>query len=82
MRPTGRHTATACWPAWRRSAAGEVYQACVCTQFTGTVTGTPLDFFIDGVARTSPARAAYVAGSWGRWHRCPRSFSCGAAVPS
>jgi para-aminobenzoate synthetase component I len=45
--------------------AGEVYQACVCTQFTGTVTGAPLDFFIEGVARTSPARAAYVAGSWG-----------------
>jgi para-aminobenzoate synthetase component 1 len=45
--------------------AGEVYQACVCTQFTGTVAGTPLDFFIDGVARTSPARAAYVAGAWG-----------------
>ncbi len=46
-------------------AAGDVYQACVCTQFTGTVTGVPLDFFIDGVARTSPARAAYVAGPWG-----------------
>jgi para-aminobenzoate synthetase component I len=45
--------------------AGEVYQACVCTQFSGTVTGSPLDFFIDGVARTSPARAAYVAGPWG-----------------
>ena len=45
--------------------AGEVYQACVCTQFTGTVTGAPLDFFVDGVARTSPARAAYLAGSWG-----------------
>ncbi|BBX97861.1 aminodeoxychorismate synthase component I [Mycobacterium lacus] len=46
-------------------AAGEVYQACVCTRFTGTLTGTPLDFFIDLVARTSPARAAYVAGPWG-----------------
>lgn len=45
--------------------AGEVYQACVCTQFAGTVAGDPLDFFIDGVARTSPARAAYVAGPWG-----------------
>ncbi|SPM35266.1 aminodeoxychorismate synthase, partial [Mycobacterium rhizamassiliense] len=45
--------------------AGEVYQACVCTQFAGTVAGDPLDFFIDGVARTSPARAAYVAGAWG-----------------
>src|SRR5262249_2638984 len=38
---------------------------CVCTQFTGTVAGAPLDFFIDGVARTAPARAAYVAGPWG-----------------
>jgi para-aminobenzoate synthetase component 1 len=46
-------------------AAGEVYQACVCTQFTGTLTGAPLDFFVDGVARTAPARAAYVAGTWG-----------------
>ena len=45
--------------------AGEVYQACVCTQFTGTIAGEPLDFFIDGVARTAPARAAYVAGAWG-----------------
>ena len=45
--------------------AGEVYQACVCTQFTGTIAGDPLDFFIDGVARTAPARAAYVAGPWG-----------------
>jgi para-aminobenzoate synthetase component 1 len=45
--------------------AGEVYQACVCTQFAGTVTGDPLDFFVDGVARTAPARAAYVAGAWG-----------------
>jgi para-aminobenzoate synthetase component I len=46
-------------------AAGEVYQACVCTQLSGAVTGAPLDFFIDGVARTAPARAAFVAGSWG-----------------
>ena len=42
--------------------AGEVYQACVCTQFTGTVSGAPLDFFIDAVAHTAPARAAYLAG--------------------
>ncbi len=45
--------------------AGEVYQACVCTQFSGAIAGEPLDFFIDGVARTAPARAAYVAGDWG-----------------
>ncbi|MBS9535526.1 aminodeoxychorismate synthase component I [Mycobacterium sp. M1] len=45
--------------------AGEVYQACVCTQFTGTVTGAPLDFFADAVTRTNPAMAAYLAGDWG-----------------
>ena len=45
--------------------AGEVYQACVCTQFTGTVVGSPLDFFADAVARTGPARGAYLAGEWG-----------------
>ena len=46
-------------------AAGEVYQACVCTQFVGTLSGTPIDFFADVVARTAPARAAFVAGDWG-----------------
>jgi para-aminobenzoate synthetase component 1 len=46
-------------------SAGEVYQACVCTQFTGTVAGDPLDFFADGVARTAPARAAFLAGPGG-----------------
>ncbi len=46
-------------------AAGEVYQACVCTQLSGKFSGDPLDFFVDGVARTAPARAAYLAGSWG-----------------
>lgn len=61
-RAAHRDGVLACLEAIR---AGEVYQACVCTQFTGTVTGAPLDFFIDAVARTSPARAAYVAGHWG-----------------
>jgi para-aminobenzoate synthetase component 1 len=45
--------------------AGEVYQACVCTQFSGTAAGNPLDFFVDGIACTAPARAAYLAGTWG-----------------
>ncbi|MBU3706774.1 MAG: aminodeoxychorismate synthase component I [Mycobacterium sp.] len=45
--------------------AGEVYQACVCTQFSGNVNGLPVHFFADAVARTSPARAAYLAGDWG-----------------
>ncbi|GAT08325.1 aminodeoxychorismate synthase component I [Mycolicibacterium novocastrense] len=46
-------------------AAGEVYQACVCTQFRGRLEGSSLDFFADAVQRTSPGRAAYLAGSWG-----------------
>lgn len=46
-------------------AAGEVYQACVCTRFTGHIDGQPIDFFTDTVARTAPARAAYLAGGWG-----------------
>ena len=46
-------------------AAGEIYQACVCTQFTGRLDGAPIDFFVDAVERTAPARAAYLAGEWG-----------------
>ncbi|WP_096289869.1 aminodeoxychorismate synthase component I [Mycobacterium ahvazicum] len=61
-REAHRGAVLACLEAIR---AGEVYQACVCTRFTGTVTGSSLDFFVDGVARTSPARAAYVAGPRG-----------------
>jgi para-aminobenzoate synthetase component 1 len=45
--------------------AGEVYQACVCTQIGGTLTGSPVDFFADAVARTAPARGAFVTGAWG-----------------
>jgi para-aminobenzoate synthetase component I len=61
-RQTHRAGVLACLEAIR---AGEVYQACVCTQFAGAISGEPLDFFIDGIARTAPARAAYVAGPWG-----------------
>jgi para-aminobenzoate synthetase component 1 len=56
-------------------AAGEVYQACVCTQFVGRIdTGAaaaatsstaPIDFFVDAVQRLSAARAAYLSGEWG-----------------
>lgn len=45
--------------------AGEIYQACVCTQFVGRLTGSPLDFFTDAVTRTPAARAAFLAGPWG-----------------
>ena len=46
-------------------AAGEIYQACVCTQFAGALDGAAIDFFVDAAERTSPARAAYLAGNWG-----------------
>ncbi|HET7665123.1 MAG TPA: aminodeoxychorismate synthase component I, partial [Mycobacterium sp.] len=46
-------------------AAGEIYQACVCTQFAGHLDGAPVDFFVEAAGRTSPARAAFMAGAWG-----------------
>jgi para-aminobenzoate synthetase component I len=45
--------------------AGEVYQACICTRFTGKLTGSPLEFFADAVTCTAPSRGAYLAGDWG-----------------
>ncbi|MBJ7387657.1 MAG: aminodeoxychorismate synthase component I [Mycolicibacterium sp.] len=61
-RATHRHGVLACLEAIR---AGEVYQACVCTQFTGRLDGSPVDLFVDAVARTAPARAAFLSGEWG-----------------
>jgi para-aminobenzoate synthetase component 1 len=61
-RDSHRHGVLECLEA---IAAGEVYQACVCTQFAGRVVGAPIDFFVHAVERTSPARAAYLAGDWG-----------------
>ncbi|MGA8545266.1 MAG: aminodeoxychorismate synthase component I [Mycobacterium sp.] len=61
-RQAHRSGVLACLEAIR---AGEVYQACVCTQFAGAIAGEPLDLFVDGVARTAPSRAAFVAGAWG-----------------
>ncbi|KWX68551.1 aminodeoxychorismate synthase component I [Mycobacterium sp. NAZ190054] len=66
-------------------AAGEVYQACVCTQFAGILDGTPADFFVEAATRTAPARAAFVAGDWGAVASLsPELFlrRCGEAVTS
>ncbi|MGZ8179103.1 aminodeoxychorismate synthase component I [Williamsia sp. SKLECPSW1] len=46
-------------------AAGEIYQACVCSRFTGTLAGSAVDLFRTGVSRMSPRKAAYLAGVWG-----------------
>lgn len=37
----------------------------MCTQFTGRLDGSPVDLFADAVARTAPARAAFLSGEWG-----------------
>jgi para-aminobenzoate synthetase component 1 len=81
-RHTHRRGVQACLEA---IAAGEVYQACVCTQFTGTLDGAPVDFFAEAAARTSPSRAAYLAGDWGAVASLsPELFlrRCGEAVTS
>ncbi|MGW0038817.1 aminodeoxychorismate synthase component I [Gordonia sp. NPDC003376] len=45
--------------------AGEVYQACVCTRFTGTVRGSSLAFYTDLTAATRPTKSAFLQGDWG-----------------
>lgn len=49
----------------RAIGAGEVFQANICTRFTGVFDGSPLALFTEGTRRLRPARAAYLAGEWG-----------------
>jgi len=37
-------------------AAGEIYQACVCTQFAGRLDGAPVDVFVEGRPSTSSSK--------------------------
>ncbi|GAA0512731.1 aminodeoxychorismate synthase component I [Saccharopolyspora subtropica] len=46
-------------------AAGEIFQANICTRFAVPFRGDPLELFAVGSERFRPARAAYVAGAWG-----------------
>ncbi|MGW5643875.1 aminodeoxychorismate synthase component I [Saccharopolyspora sp. NPDC003752] len=46
-------------------AGGEIFQANICSRFAVPFRGDPLEVFAAGSARLQPARAAYVAGSWG-----------------
>ncbi|WP_372491664.1 aminodeoxychorismate synthase component I [Gordonia zhenghanii] len=46
-------------------ADGEIYQACVCTRFTGVLDGDPLGLFCDVAAAGAPAKAAWLSGDWG-----------------
>ncbi|GDY29844.1 aminodeoxychorismate synthase component I [Gandjariella thermophila] len=46
-------------------AAGEIFQANICSRFDGELAGDPAEVFAEGVARLRPARAAYLSGAWG-----------------
>ncbi len=46
-------------------AAGEIFQANICSRFSVPFRGDPLEVFAAGSAAYRPARAAYVAGEWG-----------------
>jgi len=44
---------------------GELFQANICTRFTGPFAGSPADLFAEGVRTLRPRRAAYLEGDWG-----------------
>ena len=46
-------------------AAGEVFQANICSRFRLPFDGDPVEVFAAGSDRFHPARAAYLAGGWG-----------------
>jgi para-aminobenzoate synthetase component 1 len=45
--------------------AGELFQANICSRFTGRFTGDPVALFAEGVGTLHPRRAAYLSGDWG-----------------
>ncbi|HET6502797.1 MAG TPA: aminodeoxychorismate synthase component I [Amycolatopsis sp.] len=61
--PTAHHDAVkACVHAIE---AGELFQANICTRFTGSFSGSPAALFATGADTLRPRRAAYLAGEWG-----------------
>ncbi|MEU8639950.1 aminodeoxychorismate synthase component I [Amycolatopsis sp. NPDC048633] len=45
--------------------AGELFQANICSRFTGSFSGSPEALFAAGVSSLDPRRAAFVSGPWG-----------------
>ena len=84
-KPTATRTAAGCWTAWRPSRrARSTRRVCARSSPAGS-TARPIDFFVDAVTRTAPARAAYLAGDWGAVASLsPELFlrRCGEAVTS
>ncbi|ORA39230.1 aminodeoxychorismate synthase component I [Mycobacterium aquaticum] len=57
-----RENVLACLNAIR---CGEIYQACIGTNYTGQLRGRAVDVYCDAVTTTGPARAAYFEGPAG-----------------
>ncbi len=49
----------------RYIAAGDLYQANICTRLEGAIEGEPLDLFARASAELRPPYAAYLEGPWG-----------------
>ncbi|MCR6487291.1 aminodeoxychorismate synthase component I [Amycolatopsis sp. OK19-0408] len=45
--------------------AGELFQANICSRFTGTFAGSPAALFAAGISSLAPRRAAFLSGVWG-----------------
>jgi para-aminobenzoate synthetase component 1 len=45
--------------------AGELFQANICSRFTGSFSGSPAALFSAGVSSLAPRRAAFLSGTWG-----------------
>ncbi|PXY17712.1 aminodeoxychorismate synthase, component I [Prauserella coralliicola] len=61
--PAGHHAAVK--ECVHAIEAGELFQANICTRFTGTFDGEPAALYAEGVRRLRPARGAYLSGQWG-----------------
>jgi para-aminobenzoate synthetase / 4-amino-4-deoxychorismate lyase len=48
-----------------RIAAGDIFQANICTRLDSRLSGAPIDLFATAAGRLRPDRAAFLAGPWG-----------------
>ncbi len=49
----------------RRIAAGDIFQANICTRLGSRLSGAPVDLFATAAERLRPDRAAFLSGPWG-----------------
>ncbi|QTI70744.1 aminodeoxychorismate synthase component I [Gordonia polyisoprenivorans] len=65
MPPDHAHHVEAIEKCLEAIRAGDIYQACVCTRFTGHLDGSALEFYLDLTGATRPAKSAFLQGEWG-----------------